>query len=383
MKPVAILYANPKGNIGDFAILDAMLRDIRDRYPGRRIDVYWHGFLQADEDRLAAFRAEDTPDFEIAGCTFFRPISVQLKRLYRLKLWPWVQCILIERLASASLPAAKRFADYEAIFLAGGDQWNGMDLGVSMFATLLAVAQYNSEIHQYPFSLNPAVRNFNTKADLRRYFSFIRQPLIVRDGITHDVMADVGIRSTLGHDTVFSLAGMGQAIAPLAERDPERILLVLTGSHDRTVLERTLDGVLKRLQGCGRKVEMLTTCWTEDLEVYRELGARHGVEARTPLTWQETVAELKQSAVVVTDRLHCLILGTFAECTLFPIGDRKKAEAFIRDSGVPHHAPNMEGITPQVLESTIADRAAVLKTICAYRDAAVGSDTVPRVVGVS
>ncbi|WP_275783720.1 hypothetical protein [Pararhizobium gei] len=41
--PVAVIYANLKGNIGDFAILHSMLLDIRERHPGRAVDAYSHG----------------------------------------------------------------------------------------------------------------------------------------------------------------------------------------------------------------------------------------------------------------------------------------------------------------------------------------------------
>lgn len=355
-----------------------MLRDIRERYLGRRIDVYWHGFLQADEARLALFRAEKgTPDFEIAGETFYRPVPPRLKRLYRLKLWPWIQRSLIHSLAQDSVRDAQVFTQYEAIFLAGGDQWNGMDLGVSMFASLLAIGRVNEEIYQYPFSLNPAVLNFNTCADLRRYFGTIQAPIIVRDSITHDVMTRIGIRTAIGNDVVFSLSEIGQKISPAADRDAERILLVLTGADNRVLLRDALSRLLKQLQGCGRTIDFLTTCWTEDLQIYSELGNRFNVTVHAPMTWQETVAELKQSAVVVTDRLHCSILGTFAECTLFPVGDRKKVEAFIRDSGAPHHAQTIEGVTPAALEAAISDRTAVRDTLRTYRDAAASRKITP------
>lgn len=379
-KSVAILYANLKGNIGDFAILDAMLRETARQYPGRRIDVYPHGFLDVDEARLAAFRAAGAPPFEIAGGTFHRPVPPKLKRLYRFGLWPWAQRRLIDTLRRESREEARRFAPYEAIFLAGGDQWNGIDLGVSMFATLLAVAEHNPNVYHYPFSLNPAACTFNTASDLRHYFAAMQAPIVVRDGITHAVLSDVGIPTVLGHDTVFSLSDLGQQIAPLQDRDGERILLVLTGPHDRTLLFRTLGDMLARLKGCGRPIEMLTTCWIEDLQIYQDLGREYGTEVRAPLTWQETIAELKQSAVVVTDRLHCLILGTFAECTLFPVGDRKKAEAFINDTGTPHHVLGMEGVTPEALEAAMADREAILDKIRAYRDLALERDTAPRLM---
>lgn len=377
-KSVALLFANLKGNVGDFAILDAMLRDISRRYPECRIDVYPHGFLSIDKPRLEAFRASGAPSFEIKSGTFYQPVPAKLKRLYRLGVWPLVQRRLTAQLYSKSLIDARDFERYKAVFLSGGDQWNAMDLGVSMFGTLLAVSEYVDEIYQYPFSLNPSVRKFNTASDLRRYFSNVQQPLVVRDGISHEVAQGLGLSSVLGHDTVFSLSKIGQAILPLTDRDPNRILLVLTGPHDRALLKRTLSGVLERLKHCGRKVEMLTTCWNEDLEIYGELGAQYQVDVRAPMTWQETVAELKQSAVVVTDRLHCLILGTFAECTLFPVADRKKAEAFVYDTDTSHYAKGMEDVSAQALEKAITCRGDILDKIRTYRDIAAERDTGPR-----
>lgn len=380
MKLVAVMFANPKGNVGDFAILDAMLRDIEARFPEHCIDVYWHGFLEEDRERLAAFKAEATPEFNIAGGTFYHPVKPELKRLYRLKLWPWVQPRLITNLVEVSKVKGKVFAKYDAVFLAGGDQWNGMDLGVSMFGTLLSIAKYNQNIHHYPFSLNPAVRNFNTDADLRRYFSLVCQPLIVRDGISQDVMDQIGIPAVLGQDVVFKLSDVGQEISPKTDRDPNRVLLVLTGPHDRALLANNLMETLERLKKGGRAVEMLTTCPPEDLQIYEELGAKFDVAVRAPMTWQEAVAELKQSAIVVTDRLHCLILGTFAECTLFPVADRKKAEAFIHDSGVPHYSVDMKGVTAQALDIAITDREVILEKMRNYRDSAVKRDTAPRLM---
>lgn len=368
-KPVALLYANIKGNIGDFAILDSMLRDINRRFPGQPIEVYSHGFLQADERRLDAFQVSSgTPEFKLVGLTFFRSVPLVIKRLYKLRVWPWVQRILISRLVRQSLTAAKRFAKYEAIFLAGGDQWNGMDLGISMFATLLAVSRYNSNILHYPFSLNPDVRNYNFDIDLRRYFAFVKAPLPVRDSITFDLATRIGLPVRLVRDSVYLLSDVGQAVPAIKARNAQRILLVLTGSHSRVALRRSLGLVLERLQYHEKPVEMLTTCEIEDLDIYAELGKSFGVDVRVPMTWQETVSELKSTAIVVTDRLHCLILGTFAECTLFPVTDRKKAEAFVRDTNILHYCARIEDITCQQLDEAMANRADTLHKMQQYRD---------------
>ncbi len=60
-RKVAVLFANLKGNIGDFAILQAILEQLNFYYPGYKIDVYSHPLVDIDETRLAAFSKHSPP----------------------------------------------------------------------------------------------------------------------------------------------------------------------------------------------------------------------------------------------------------------------------------------------------------------------------------
>lgn len=374
---VAVIFANLKGNVGDFAIFDAMLRSISKAYPDHRIDVYPHAFLDVDEQRLSAFLAAGEIDFNIAGETYYFPVSGFLRPFFRLGVWPHIQRKLIDRTATKSLGPAEEFSDYKAVFIAGGDHWNGMKLGISMFGTLKAIASHNKNILAFPFSVNPAILSYNKKADLHRYFSLIEQPLIVRDSISQDVLADIGIETTLGLDTVFGLRKTGLSIAPMPDRDPARIILALAKGYDGEMRERSLHHLIDRLQVTGHEVELLTTCELEDKDVIEELAQQFALTIRAPMTWQEVVAELQQSSLVVTNRLHCLILGTFAECTLFPVADRKKAQAFVHDVGLGHHAMSIEEISTDALEAAMQARSHILKRMRSYRDASHAGATTP------
>ncbi|MGB3167692.1 MAG: polysaccharide pyruvyl transferase family protein [Alteraurantiacibacter sp.] len=364
--PIAILFANLKGNLGDFALLEAALRDCSARFPGHPLHVYPHAHLPVDEERTAAFEAAGVPAFEVKGGTFFAPVWPRLKSFYRFGIWPHLQHRLVVKLEAASRTDAAKFAEYHAVVSVGGDHFNSMDLGIAMFATTGAVAEAEQRVAMYPFSVNSQVFDFNRQADLHRYFARLKQPPVVRDSITQGVLARMGIEAHLGADCVYSLHDHAGEIEPLAKRDASRILLVATEGTGRA-LEATLSAAVERL-GDARPVELLTTCDPEDRPAFTAVAAKYGIAYRAPLTWQEMIAELKASSLVVTNRLHCLILGSIAECTLLPITDRQKSEAFARDSGVPHAIARLGDLDPARAQAVITDGAAQRSSVTAFRD---------------
>jgi polysaccharide pyruvyl transferase WcaK-like protein len=371
MRPIAILFANLKGNVGDFAILDAMQRDIASRFPGRPIHLFTHPFLTVDDARVAAFRAASPHGIEVAGQAFGAEAPQLLKALHRRGAGRLLQAWLIGRLAARHREEARRFAGYEAVAVAGGDQWNGDRLGISMFGTVRAVAAQNRAVHAYPFSLNPAVRSFNSDRALRRHFGPLRRPLLVRDGISLGVAERIGLPAVLRPDCVFGLEPVAREIPPHPDRDPERTLLVVTRSPSAKVLQANR-AALERLEASRRagRVELLTTCAIEDGPALQALGQEFGVPVREPLTWQDTVAEMRAAAVVATNRLHGLILGSMAGAVMVPVADRKKSEAFVRDVGLKHFAPRAQDLTGELLERARAEGATIVGKLQAFAAAA-------------
>lgn len=234
-----------------------------------------------------------------------------------------------------------------------------------MFGTLSAVHSHNDQIYTFPFSVNPRIHKFNSRQALQRYFGKIREPLIVRDGISKKVIDELGINSVLGADSVFSLQDLADDIGPMERRDRSRILFALTGSRKR--FEGDLRAALRRLSPSSSRIALLTTCEFEDGKRCEALSREFGIPYYAPTTWQEAVAEIKASSLLVTNRLHGLILGALAKTPLLPVTNRKKAEAFVEDAQMHHSAADLHAITSELLERCLADRDAILKRMEHYQ----------------
>ncbi|MEJ1161125.1 polysaccharide pyruvyl transferase family protein [Prosthecomicrobium sp. N25] len=372
--PVGILFANLKGNVGDFAILHAMLRDLEARFPGHPLHVYPHRYLSRDATRLSAFRDTGTPPFEILGPLDAQPRPAWHQTLSDRGYRRLARALAFQAVRQEARPVARTLGGYAGVFTAGGDQWNGF-IGLTMLATLKAVAARTDRIWAYPFSINPRARRSLGDALLGRHLGLIRRPLPVRDTISAEVARDLGLETADAGDCVYSLLPLARLVPPARGRGAGRTLLVLTGSAKP--LEAALGAAVARLLPAIPDLALLSTCDLEDGPVCRPLAAAQGIPYLTPLTWQETVAELKAASLVVTNRLHCLIFSTLADVPVLPIADRKKAEAYVRDANMPHHAATIADLTPDRLEAARSDRCLVVSRMVAYRTRMLNLPTSP------
>jgi polysaccharide pyruvyl transferase WcaK-like protein len=360
--PIAILFANLKGNIGDFAILHAVLLELRSRFAGNPLHVFSHQFHGVDEERLSAFR-RSAPEFDLVGTTYGPDRGRSLARLIPLiRSWPVVQAREVRALAARAIPDAALFRDYEAIFLVGGAHWSGRKVATSMFGTLMAVHRHNDRIYTFPFSVNPSLRRYNSIPALKQYFSMIRSPLLVRDGKTKAMMDELGLIAVLGADCVFALQDIADQIEPMGGREHSRIVFVVTGSS-----LKDLGLAIRRIGRPASQIALLTTCELEDGEALEALSGELQVPYYAPTTWQKAVAELKASSLIVTNRLHGLILGSFAMTPLLPIADRQKVEAFALDAAMPHSLAGLHLLDRERLQRCLQDRDLILERMAQYK----------------
>jgi polysaccharide pyruvyl transferase WcaK-like protein len=329
---VAVVFANLKGNLGDFAILHSMLADIHQSKPGCRIEVYSQPFLPVDAHRLAAFQRL-APPFEYKGTMAAdpgppTPLAVRLLRASG--LLRHYQDRRISRLAkSAEEPFGSQFANYDAVYLAGGAQWTGVNAAASMFANLRAIARYNREIYAYPFSVSSSLTKVSTKASLAADFARISAPLIARDSGTRDALMALGVDAISGADCVFALGSLFERERDTGEAGT-RLLFVLTNQSADEIV-RAVGAATE----AGFSPAILSTCAIEDAPSQAEAARRSGAPFIEPLTWQDVVAEMNRSAIVVSNRLHGLILSSFSSACLMPLTDREKVRAVVRDATLP------------------------------------------------
>ena len=358
---VAVVFANLKGNIGDFAILQAMLNKIRSKMPKAHIDVYAHPLVEIDRERLTEFQKLN-PSITFIEQFFSKKITGIQRSLMSTFLRKRTQQSLIDSFAADGQQAFEHFADYDSVFFAGGDQWSGRELGVSMFGALSAISKQTSNIQVFPFSLKTSIHKLYSHSSLRGYFGQLKSPIIARDSLTKGILDQLGVSAELGVDCVYALQNDAQIVQPAESREKSRVLLTVKGPMQE--MSRTLDKLLRD----GLNIELLSTCPTEDDRVFAELEKQFEIPYLRPMSWQEIVSEFKASSLIITNRLHGLILGSFAEKPLLPVTNRKKALAFVHDTGVPHSASNIDSISKELIDKTITDSSLVIEKTNRYRD---------------
>jgi polysaccharide pyruvyl transferase WcaK-like protein len=94
------------------------------------------------------------------------------------------------------------------------------------------------------------------------------------------------------------------------------------------------------------------------------------------LAWRDVVAEFKASGLVVTNRLHGMILGALSGARLLPVADREKIRAFVGDAGMSNVVVTIEQITPASVAAA-RDDAANAARAAEYVRMAAGGTTSP------
>jgi polysaccharide pyruvyl transferase WcaK-like protein len=366
LPPILILFANLKGNLGDFAILHAMLVELEKRYPGREKHVVSHGQHGVDEARLEAFRKQAHPPFEYKGKTPFTRIPRVLSIFKRIGLERWLSGKLIDRLSAryaAEFPASAA-ADYEAVFFAGGEQWSGFSNGITMLSVLCAMSRSNQNIAIFPFSVKKKLLQSYSTQRLESCFSHLSGKRVVRDSHSGEIVRQFAPGVVNGADCVFSLMDQAVNLPPAPRPDADAVMLAVTegdGSRGADLLP-----VIENLLAAGYRVRLLTTCEREDTKDLRMLSRTLGVEFLAPATWQEVVSEFKASSMVVTNRLHCMIFTFFAGVPLVPLLNREKVVGVFRDAELPHALDHAAGLTPAKVAECLRDEGQIRGKMAAY-----------------
>ena len=367
--PVLILFANLKGNLGDFAILHAMLVEAEMRFPGHEIQVLSHGKHSVDAARFKSFLSHAHPPFTDLGKGPYRTFSRTLSVFKRIGLEKWLRGRLVERLSHeiASQPPLAKAGEYAAILFAGGEQWSGFENGISMFATLRAVSRQNRNVFVFPFSVKGKLLDSYPAADLRRDFGGFAGNVIVRDSHSAEIMKSIRPSVLLGADCVFSLTDIVADLPAARPEDDKCIMLAITtgnGARYQDVVTAA-----KALLAAGHKVRLLTTCDREDGEEIRRLGELLGIEHLAPPNWQEVVSEFRSSSLVITNRLHCMIFTFFAAVPLLPLVNREKIIGITRDASLPHSLKDVRMLTSEIVDECLNDKRNILDKMRTYLEA--------------
>ncbi len=204
--PILILFANLKGNLGDFAILEAMLKEISRQHPGADISVMSHGQHEVDAARFEAFVKR--VDFDYRGRTPFYRVPMVFRVLKRLGMSKWVSGHLIKKLSRdfAERDSFEEIQQYGTVYFCGGEQWSGYSNGITMLAILRMLAGMNKDLRIFPFSVKKKLLEMHGDEDLKLCFGAFDGRLLTRDSRSLETMEQFSKGVQRGVDCVFSLA---------------------------------------------------------------------------------------------------------------------------------------------------------------------------------
>lgn len=362
--PLAIIFANLKGNLGDFAILHSMLDLAGRTAPGRPVHVYPHPLHTIDAERLAEFSKVCPPCvFEPATFVAVRTVAEAVRQRLAARVlkgrdlfkeaWdpqPW-----------------RAFSRYGSILVAGGDQWCGRELSRVMFGTIRAISDFNSNIVAFPFSVKSSLLRSVNVVSARHAFGLLRRPMVVRDSSSFEILSKLGLPVELGADCVLSLAPDSFHTPNITDAREGRILVVVKGSAEG------LRGCLAQLGAYRSRIDLLTTCATEDEQAYMAVAQEFGLRVIRPMTWQQAVGECKASSLVIANRLHGLIFAALAGTAVLPVTDRAKARSFAKDAGLDLFVPDPAAISEELVGRALSERQRICALVSAYRASASSS----------
>lgn len=373
-EPLAILFANLKGNLGDFAILHASILQLNNAFPGHPVHVFPHDSLPIDKERLEAFRDSGVPSFELREWAYSKQFPESLKGFRQIGLGPFLQARFMKQLTAEAGKDAERFSAYKAIFVSGGAQWGPADTGNAMLAGINAMGAHNKIIFTFPFSIQSKVVKVHSAQKLRSYFNSIQEPFYVRDSSSKKIVDRLGLDCVCEADCVFSLKYEASNILPAPNVEKDKIVLILT--KDRSNLYKKLRNIIPHLLK-DFKVELLTTCERVDGQFCNKLSKEFSIPFHAPLTWQATVAQLKSSSLLISNRLHGVIFGMLAGIPILPLVNRPKVRAVVDDAKFEFYAKEVQEIAPDLIGKVMDNKDAVLATITHYLNRSEGKIAIP------
>ena len=364
---VLVVFANVKGNLGDFAILDAMLEELSRRYPGCRIDVSSHGQHRADEKRMAAFVALANPAFRYVGKTPFLRIPKFWSFFKRMGLSAAVSERFILKLAKeyGRQPLFSDVEKYKAVVFAGGEQWSGFSNGITMLAVLSMLIPRNPNLYLFPCSVKEKLVEMHKLSRLEHCFGAFCGKLITRDSRSHGTVRKFRQDAVSGVDCVFSLGGRVEVPERVDGTGKEIIFALTTSPGSRN---REVKAAFQRLEQAGFRVRMLSSCEREDGADHRMICDGDESKCLFPETWQEAVGLLAAADVVFTNRLHCLIFSFFTDVAVVPVLDREKLLGVFRDVGLPIGIDDVGEIDTALIGRILATKGEIRGKISAYRE---------------
>lgn len=374
MQPyILILCANLKGNIGDYAILEAMGIDLANKFADHEIRFLYHGHKGIDKHRIQPFKDELIPHLVNAGTPpFYRrpkwfrtiqklPISKKVIQNIHSKL---IQKTALKMIRNTEF--SKQVSGATAVYFAGGAQWGRGDLHLNMFAQLSAAKSLGRKVYAYPFSITKQTVNGVGEENFKYLFQQLESPTPVRDLLSYKILDTLDVNALPTCDIVWSMASH---ITPEKRKESTlttKVYICMTtsgGAKAQEVIQ--LASICKN---AGFSPIVLSTCEVEDAGMIKEIEESSDIECIAPDSWKQAVQLLSEATFVITNRLHCIIFSSLADTAVIPVSNREKTKAFVRDANLPCSAEQLSEIGAEEINKFAQNSPLIIERIKSFKE---------------
>lgn len=336
----AIILANCKGNVGDFAILDAMTRHILSKKPHHTIDIFPDPTLAFSEENFKKFvsgmpcdKVQKKTLLSVKPCSKINKLRAVMKRV---RLWRAISHYFINLHSNKIRNALDRFDLYDKVFIAGGGLWGANEL--TKFGLVKALSEKSVPIYCYPFTAAAPMWQNSSRRTLHSVFSLFSHPPFVREKFTKERFQNKGIKARYAPDIAFYLQSRARELPPAMTEYPNRVLFCLTRRaplsrwHRRNMptsaleADLSLSQIFSDLRTRDLPIDLISTCRIEDYDKTQKLAELHNLPSHYPETWQEFCRHAKSSSCLITNRLHGMILGILSGTPVLLIADTDKTK---------------------------------------------------------
>jgi polysaccharide pyruvyl transferase WcaK-like protein len=351
MTKIAILAANFYGNVGDLYILNAVSNFLGKEFAGVQMDVYPNSW-RFDRRVACGERINLAPGVTIQAPRF----AIYRRLLHCARSWRWAEWFLSKFYLSAlggvfrSVNAGADMPAYDAIVSVGGEMdtpYSFLDIQPYLKEML---AKRALPVVYGPISLQPKLNYINF---YKKIFSSVEM-IAIRDPKSMNWLGTNGISNTrLVPDCAFLNWTGG-----FSDRgDRNKIGICLHPSwlnnigYAFNIIERAISAAKK--MDCG--VVFFPTHAQEDYFLYSLLLERYrdraGVEFSFPTTSDDLIKLSRSLSLVISDRLHALLVGMLQGANILPILSRHKVVGYYEYVGLEHAVGLKDGY--DLIESKI------------------------------
>ena len=358
---LALWGANFVGNLGDYAILQGTARLLREAMPECRLSAACHDFTGQDEARTGAFLRTHGGSFEVVSGPSFVHSDRWHRRLVRFHALRKTANRYLFRKARRRLcrwaSSSNWASGVSGVAVSGGGHWGWDELTVNLLAQIQTMHNLGKPVWLLPHSMSRSIVN---QVGVELPFAILSRcrEVALRDKNSFGLAQSLGLKNAMCcPDCAFAV----ESAVPYRSDKPHRVvLLALRELPYRRTPEyiSQLAALAEQLLAAGLTPVLFTTCEVDDRLFFdRALVDLPHLAQHRPVSLEEALLLVSQSAAIVTDRFHCMLFGMLAGTPVVPVTDLEKVCGMVRTVGWRLTVDNEEALTSRLVLQALSMRS--------------------------